>query len=98
MTFRRLVLLGCIALLGCGSEPQQAHQRPQKKGVPIEDVPADLMAAAKKRLPDVKFVDAWKNVDSKSNKLVSYEIRGKNPNGKIREVRVGLDGSILEEE
>lgn len=56
------------------------------------------MAAAKKALPDVKFEDAWKNIDVKTRDLHSYEIRGRNPRGKIREVRVGTDGKILEME
>lgn len=83
--------LGLFA--GCDSETRGLARRP----VEISDVPDDVMAAAKKKLPDVEFADGWKNLD-KAGKLHSYEIRGRNKNGKIREVRVSPTGEILEVE
>ncbi len=53
------------------------------------------MKAAKAKVPGVKFEEAWKNVD-REGKLHSYEIRGKNAKGKIREARVAPSGEILE--
>jgi hypothetical protein len=44
----------------------------------------------------VTFSDAWQNLNSKTRALHSYEIRGRNANGKVREVRVSTTGEILE--
>jgi hypothetical protein len=63
----------------------------------IDDLPAPIIDAAKKALPDVEFNDAWGNVDA-SGTVQSYEVRGRNAEGKIREVRVSLTGEILEME
>jgi hypothetical protein len=63
--------------------------------VKLEDVPEVVMKAAKAKVPGVKFEEAWKNVD-REGKLHSYEIRGKNAKGKIREARVAPSGEILE--
>ena len=51
------------------------------------------MEAAKKKLPDVKFETAWTEKDG--DKL-NYEVRGKDKNGKTRDVKVSPTGEILE--
>ena len=51
------------------------------------------MAAAQKELPGVKFDAAWK--ESEGGKA-AFELRGKNPQGKIRDVKVTEDGRVLE--
>jgi hypothetical protein len=63
----------------------------------MKDLPAPVMKAAQRQLPTVQFEDAWRNLDPKG-KLLSYEVRGRGLNGKIREVRVSLTGEILEME
>ena len=69
-----------------------------KKALDLDKVPPVVGKAARKTLPGVTLSDAFENVDAEG-KLHSYEIRGRIPKtGKIREVRVGLDGKILEEE
>ena len=87
------VSLLVLATAGCGEAIESLTLG--RRAVEIGDVPESVMAAAKKTLPDVEFADAWKNVDRKGN-LHSYEIRGRNANGKIREVRVSAAGEILE--
>ena len=77
------------------------HDQPPdtvRQVVGIAEVPEGVLAAAKTALPDVKFEDAWKNVNRSTKALHSYEVRGRNPRGKIREVRVSTDGTVLEME
>lgn len=92
------LVAACLAAvaIGCG-EPERGRDRLSKNVVPVEKVPAELMEVAKKELPEVTFDSAWQNL-TKSGELNSYEIRGKQSNGKVREVRVGLDGKVLERE
>lgn len=80
---------------GCGEHDADAPFA--RRTTTVAELPENVSAAAKKELPDVDFSEAWKNVD-RDDKLQSYEIRGRNKNGKIREVRVSLDGKILEKE
>ncbi len=63
----------------------------------MAEVPEVVKGAARKTLQGVRFEDAWKNLD-RDSKVLSYEIKGKNDKGKIREVRVSLTGEILEME
>jgi hypothetical protein len=76
-------------MLGC-TETHEADV-----AVPIEKMPAPLMKVATDKLPDVKFDTVYKG--TKAGKEV-YEIRGKNKEGKIREVEVTADGEIVEVE
>lgn len=68
-----------------------------RQTIAMKDLPAAVKKAAQNQLPTVQFEDAWRNLD-RDGKLLSYEVRGKAPNGKIREVRVSLTGEILEME
>ena len=79
-----------LAALGCDSgEPEPAHS------VPIDQVPPKLMEVARKELPGLTFDRAYKvEVNGKD----AYEIRGKDKNGKIREVEVSQDGKVIEVE
>lgn len=60
--------------------------------VPFDQLPPPLLKVAKDKLPDVTFHEVWR----KPNGV--YEIRGKNKQGKIREVEVGPDGRIVDVE
>ncbi len=82
---RFLVALLLVVALGCQPE--------QKKGgdnVPLDQVPDPVMKTAKKELPDVEFEQAWKTPDG------NYEVRGKQKNGKIRDVQVKPTGETVE--
>ena len=50
------------------------------------------MQAAREKLPGVTFDTAWRKASG------TYEIRGKQKNGKIREVDIDPDGTIVEVE
>jgi hypothetical protein len=61
--------------------------------VPIENLPPAALKAAQEKLPGVKFDTAWKE---KKDGQDAYEIRGKTPEGKVRDAKVTADGKVLE--
>ncbi len=84
------VVLFALALsalaLGCDQAPTSDQI------VPLEQVPPQVMEAAKKELPEFKFDTAFKmKIDGKD----AYEVRGKDKRGKVREVEVSATGEIL---
>ncbi|HTU25422.1 MAG TPA: hypothetical protein VMF30_08500 [Pirellulales bacterium] len=85
-------LLLCLFLLAAGCGGTAPAESPW---MPIADVPTDVATAAQKKLPQVKFDQA--RVIKKNGEDV-YEIRGKQPNGKVREVEVNTAGVIVEVE
>jgi hypothetical protein len=94
----KMLVMALMFLFGAGCGGEDADKaRLSRKPFTISEVPENVMAAAKAALPDVEFTDTWKNMD-KDGKLHSYEIRGRNKVGKIRECRVSLTGEILEME
>jgi hypothetical protein len=90
------LMLGLAALAGCEKDADGNFQRVV---VDINTVPPTVLEAAKKHLPGVNFTEAWTNHEAGKTAVHSYEVRGRDrQTGKSREVRVGLDGKILEEE
>lgn len=87
-------ILGLGLAAGCGEE--ESTRRPRRT-VTIEQLPAEVLDAAKKRLTGVELTDAWQNLNPDGT-FDSYEVRGRAANGKVREVKVSLTGEILEEE
>jgi hypothetical protein len=85
-TLRFVLILLAACFLGCGESSVG------KTTLRLEDVPADLMAIAKEKLPGVQFDTAWKKASG------TYEIRGKGKNGRIREVDIRPDGTVEEVE
>src|SRR5689334_4066561 len=81
------MVLALVAASGCEREEQPASRQP----IAVAELPVVVRDAAKKALPDVTFNESWKNLD-RDGKHQSYEVRGRAPNGKIREVRVSLTG------
>jgi hypothetical protein len=84
--------LAALAMIGCGGEKLEAEPT-----VPLADVPAAAKEAAAKELPGVHFETAWK-VGGGQGGEASYEIRGRDENGKTRELRVTASGKVLEVE
>jgi hypothetical protein len=78
--FAAVVLAG---VLGCGAEANRAV-------IPLAEVPANVMDVAKKELPGVTFDKAWKKKDG------SFEVSGKDKKGKVREIDVKADGTVIE--
>ena len=74
--------------MGCGEAIERGED------IPLEKLPAGAMDKAVKALPDVKFSSARK---AKFNGQDAIEIRGKDKQGKIREVEVSAaTGEIIE--
>jgi hypothetical protein len=89
------VLLALAGAAGCGEH--EAEDEFARRTITVKEVPANVLESAGKELPGVDFNEAWKNVEA-DGALHSYEIRGRNAAGKVREVRVAADGKILEVE
>ena len=87
-------LVGLVAVVGCDPDRPPGLS---KRNAKMEDVPAVVLKAAETKIPGVKFNEVWKNLD-REGKLHSYEIRGRNKDGKIREARVAPTGEVLEVE
>jgi hypothetical protein len=82
-----LLALLLIVAGGCESAAPESDEI-----VPIEQVPAGVMDAARKTLPGFAFDTVYKmKVDGKD----AYEVRGKDKRGKVREVEVSASGEIL---
>jgi hypothetical protein len=58
--------------------------------VPLDKVPDGMMQTAKEKLPDVQFESALKRNDG------SYEVRGKDKQGKVRDVEFSATGEVVE--
>ncbi len=58
--------------------------------VPLEKLPENMLQTAQEQLPDVKFESALKRSDG------SFEVRGKDRQGKVRDVEFSAAGEVLE--
>jgi hypothetical protein len=79
-----MLALTLMFVVGCG------EKTPKGENVELDKVPEPVMKVAKEKLPDVKFEQAWKTPDG------NYEVRGKNKNGKVRDIQVKPDGTVVE--
>ena len=81
---RALVTAAVLAAaLGCGVAQN-------REVIPVTDVPENVMAVAKEKLPGVKFGKAWRHKDG------MIEVSGKDKSGKIREIDIKPDGTVVE--
>ena len=80
-----VLLTLCILLsLGCG------EKLPPKKALELKEVPADILKVAREKLPGVTFDSAYREPNG------SYELRGRDRTGKVREIDIRPDGSVEE--
>ncbi len=79
-----VMMLALLFVFGCG------EKTPKGENVELDKVPEPVMKAAKEKLPDVKFDQAWKTPNG------NYEVRGKAKNGKVRDIQVKPDGTVVE--
>ena len=89
---RKTTVLAASLILGtagCGGQTETMET------VPLDRLPPGALDLAKRELPDVKFESARKG---KYEGQDSIEIRGRNKEGKIREVESDLTGKVLEVE
>ena len=82
------MVAGITAIAGCGSAQPPAATVP----VAFEDLPPAFVKTAKKELPGVRFDSAFRKPNG------TLEIRGREKNGKVREVEIRPDGTVEEVE
>jgi hypothetical protein len=73
-----------VSLTGCGEKPQA------KTRLELKDIPGDIMKVAKEKLPGITFDAAFREPNG------SYELRGKDKTGKVREIDIRGDGTVEE--
>ncbi|MFO0879192.1 MAG: hypothetical protein U0840_17750 [Gemmataceae bacterium] len=83
---RHWVYIVVILGAGCSSGPAI----PQKVPVTLDQVPANVMKVAQEKLPGVKFERAMKKANGE------FEVIGKDPRGKVREIDIRPDGTVTE--
>ena len=80
-----LVVLAALMASGCAGEPP-----PVDVVVPLNQLPPDILKAAKKKSPGVNFDTAWKLPTG------DYEVSGTTKQGKIRNFRVTPAGEVFQ--
>lgn len=75
-------VLACV-VVGCGGTSSGEL-------IPLDKVPESMLQTAKEKLPDVQFDSALKRSDG------SYEVRGKDKQGKVRDVEFSPTGEVTE--
>jgi hypothetical protein len=89
-------LLALLVLVGCGGDERSPAFT--KATVKLEDVPENIRKIAEKEMSESKLMDAFKK-SKKDGTFLSYEIRAKNlKTGKINEVGIAPDGTIVDRE
>ena len=79
-----VMVLALLFVVGCG------ERTPKGENVELDKVPEPVMKSAKEKLPGVTFEQAWKTSNG------NYEVRGKAKNGKVRDIQVKPDGTVVE--
>lgn len=86
-----LALLMIAGVVGCGGEDSDDVAE-IKKPMPLDQVPAIVMKAAKKSAPGLTFFAAYAGkYDGKD----AIELKGKTRSGQIKELEVSPEGKIL---
>ena len=79
-----LLILAFLLFAGCGRET------PSGQNVPLDKVPQEVMDVAKQKLPGITFEQAW------TTPTGNYEVRGRDKNGKVRDIQLKPSGEIVE--
>ena len=82
----RILLLIAFSLLLVGCE----NETPRGENVPLDKVPQAVMDVAKQKLPGITFEQAW------TTPTGNYEVRGRDPKGKVRDIQLTPSGEIVE--
>ena len=72
-------------ITGCGGESGGEM-------VPLDKLPEGMVQTAKEKLPDVQFESTLKRRDG------TFEVRGKDKQGKVRDVEFSATGEVTEVE
>ena len=75
-----------LALAGCGGE------NVPKESIKLGQLPATVVKAIQKRLPDLSIVSASKE---KVRGKAIYEVQGKDKAGKSRKIEVSSTGDVI---
>lgn len=78
------MMLALLFMIGCG------EKTPTGKNVPLDQVPPTVMEIAKQKLPNVTFEQAWTTPSG------NFEVRGRDKNGKVRDIQLKANGDIVE--
>ncbi len=78
------------AMVGCGDDDDDVGK--VKTAIPMDQVPAIVLKAAKEAAPDLTFFAAYKDTFQGQD---SIELKGKNKLGKIKEIEVSPEGKVL---
>jgi hypothetical protein len=92
--FKWVLVIGLLVVIAGGGAAAVYFRHPDNDEskavvVPLDDIPATLVKTAKDKLPDVEFDHARKLPNG------DFEIRGKQQNGKVREVEMKPSGEII---
>ncbi len=87
---RSLLMTLLLALPACGS-PEPIAKVPDS--IALDKIPAEILAEARNQLPGVEFEQAW--IEQEDGKT-AYEIRGRDDQGKTREVKLSATGELIE--
>ena len=87
-----LLLTAALALTGCGGDDDGDDVPEVKKPLPMDQVPAVVLEAAKKAAPGLTFYAAYSGTFQGKE---SIELKGRSKTGKPIEVEVAPDGTVL---
>jgi len=79
-----LLIVFSVLMAGCGDVS------PSGQNVPLDKVPQEVMDVAKQKLPGITFEQAW------TTPTGNYEVRGRDKNGKVRDIQLKPSGDIVE--
>lgn len=80
-----------VAICGCGDDDGDDVGK-KKTPLPLDQVPAAVMKAAKEFAPDLTFYAAYRDTFDGQD---SIELKGKTTTGKIKEVEISPEGKVL---
>lgn len=87
----RIVRLLAVCLcLAAGCAKNETLSQPEL--LSVEQVPENVMKAAREKLPDARFDSAWK---AREHGQEVYEVRMKTSAGKVFEVEVTPEGKVI---
>ena len=91
---RRWLAAAALSALrcGCGDDDDGDDVGKVKTALPLDQVPAAVLKAAKAAAPDLTFYAAYRDTFQGKE---SIELKGKTKTGKIREIEVSPVGEVL---
>jgi hypothetical protein len=79
-----------FSMVGCGDNDDDVGKK--KTPIPMDQVPPNVLKAAKEAAPDLTFFAAYQDTFQGQD---SIELKGKNKLGKIKEIEVSPEGKVL---